>query len=199
LAVAWIDENVDNLLASLGDRENRVRVRFGIGDATPAIDLSRAMDAPVRFAPGVATNHDVTHVVYVTGGLTGVWDVIVATSRDGGRTWSHRTVNDDGSCATHGWPSIAIDPASGDAHVVFVDNRFGPGEVVYARCPADPAVPCARNEAVSDTPFPFDTSTDPSRWLGTRTALVRAPDGTLWAAWTDTRSGGPGIYVTRGR
>ena len=101
-------------------------------------------------------------------------------------------------CATHAWAAVVADPVSGDAHVVWLDNRFGPGEVAYSRCPADVTQRCSRNELVSGEPFAFSTTQDPSRWVGTRSSLRLAPDGTLWAAWADTRTGGPGIYVVRG-
>ncbi len=202
VAVTWIAQNVDNGLAALGDRQNRVRVRVSHdGGATfgAVSEVARTMDAPVGLTPAIDTGPGVLHVTYVTGGLDGAWNVVLATSRDDGATWVHRVVNDDEPCATHAWASLAVDPVTGDAHVLFLDNRFWPGEVVYSRCPADATQRCVRNELVSGEAFALSTTQDPARWLGTRSALRFAPDGTLWAAWADTRTGGPGIYVARGR
>jgi hypothetical protein len=201
LVAAWVAENMDNGLASLGDHENRVRVRVSHdGGATfgPVIDVARPTDAPIGLPPSVSTAAGVVHLVYVTGGLDGVWNVVLATSHDDGSTWAYRVVNDDEPCATHAWASVAADPINGDAHVIFLDNRFGVGEVVYSRCPTDVTQRCSRNELVSGEPFALSTTQDPARWLGIRSSLRFAPDGTLWAGWSDTRTGGPGIYVVRG-
>ncbi|MEI8258049.1 MAG: sialidase family protein, partial [Deltaproteobacteria bacterium] len=202
VAAVWIAQNMDNGLAPLGDPLNRVRVRVSHdGGATfgPMSEVARATDSPVGLPPGIEAGPGVLHVVYATGGLDGAWNVVLATSRDDGATWLYRVVNDDAPCATHAWASLAVDPVSGDAHVLFLDNRFWPGEVVYSRCPADATQRCARNELVSGEAFALSTTQDATRWLGSRSALRFAPDGTLWAAWADTRSGGPGIYVSRGR
>ena len=160
--------------------------------------MSRPDDAPVGQVPYVGAGGGALHVVYVTGGLTGAWDVVLATLRDGDTVWHHRVVNDDPArCATHAVAGLSVDPVTGEAAVLWLDNRFGAGEVAFARCPADATVRCTRNEAVSTEGFVFTTARDPLRWHGTRSALARAPDGTLWAAWSDTRTGGPGVYATR--
>ena len=196
---SWYDESLESGVASLGDRENRVRLRRSVDDGVTfaaTVEVARSTDLPVRFAPAAAAAPGVIHVAYVTGGLLGVWDVILATSTDDGAHFTYRVVNDDEPCATHGWPSIAADPATGDVDVLFVDNRFGPGEVVVAHCPRDGSQRCGRNQSVSVEPFALTTGLDPTRWIGTRTALVRAADGTLWAAWSDPRFGTPGVYVS---
>jgi hypothetical protein len=140
----------------------------------------------------------VTHLVYVTGGLHGRWDVVLATRRDGD-SWHHRVVNDEPeSCATHGFAGLAVDPATGDAHLAWLEARFGLGAVAYARCPADAGLRCGRNERVSTAPFALTTSRDPTRWHGTRAGVALGAGGAIWAAWSDTRSGGPGVYLARG-
>ncbi len=202
VVAAWVMRNLDNALAGLGDPVNRVRVRSSSdGGRTWGTeeDITRAGDAPVAHVPWVARAHGVTHVVYVTGGLLGAWDVVLATKRDGESTWRHRVVNDDPDrCATHGFTGLAIDSATGDAHVAWIDGRFAAAVVAYARCPADSTQRCARNEAVSSTGFVLSTAADPMRWHGTRSALALGADGTLFAAWSDTRTGGPGVYLARG-
>jgi len=198
---AWVALNAGSPLAALGDRVNRVRLRTsrdgGRTWAEPE-GVSRDTDAPVSQVPWVARAAGVTHVVYVTGGLQGRWDVVLATRRDGD-AWRHRAVNDEPErCATHGFAGLAADARTGDAHLVWLDARFGVGAVAYARCPADPSQRCRRNERVSAAPFALTTSRDPARWHGTRASLALAGDGALWAAWSDTRTGGPGVYLARG-
>lgn len=203
VSAAWVMRNLDNALANLGDPVNRVRVassRDGGRTWTAADDITRAGDAPVAHVPWIAHAGGVTHVVYVTGGLLGVWDVVLATRRDGETVWRHRVVNDDPDrCATHGFTGLAVDPATGDAHVVWLDARYSAAMVGYARCPADATRRCDRNERVESEGFVLSTASDPLRWHGTRSALALAPDGGILAAWSDTRTGGPGVYLARGR
>ena len=55
--------------------------------------------------------------------------------------WHHRVVNDDPArCATHAVAGLSVDPVTGEAAVLWLDNRFGAGEVAFARCPADATV-----------------------------------------------------------
>jgi len=83
-------------------------------------------------------------------------------------------------------------------HATWLENRFGDGAAAYASCPSDPASPCGRNELVSDERFTMMTSRDPGRWHGDYQGLALAPDGALWAAWSDTRTGSPAMYLARG-
>lgn len=201
-AAAWVMRNLDNALAGLGDPVNRVRVRASRdGGRTwgEAEDITRSGDAPVAHMPWIARARGVTHVVYVTGGLLGAWDVVLATRRDGETAWRHRVVNDDPErCATHGFAGLAVDPATGDAHLAWIDGRFAAATVAYARCSADATQRCGRNERVPGDGFVLSTAADPLRWHGTRSALALTADGSLFAAWSDTRTGGPGIYLARG-
>mgnify|MGYP000923231958 CR=1 FL=1 len=203
VTAAWVMRNLDNAQSSLGDRINRVRVRSSTdGGRTwgETSDATRAGDAPVAQVPWVARAAGVTHVVYVTGGVLGVWDVVLATRRDGASAWQHRVVNDDPErCATHAFAGLAVDGATGDAFVLWLDNRYDQAVAAAARCPADASQRCERNERVPGEPFVLSTTHDPLRWHGTRSALALAPDGALFAAWSDTRTGGPGVYLARGR
>ncbi len=198
---AWVDRNVSHALSALGDRVNRVRLRASTDGARTWGDVeevSRPEDAPVGHVPWVGAGGGVLHVAYVTGGLTGAWDVVLATRRDGDTQWQHRVVNDDPArCATHAFAGLSVDAVTGAGSVLWLDNRYGAGVVAFARCAADATVRCTRNEAVSDEGFVFTTARDPLRWHGTRSALARGPDGTLWGAWSDTRTGGPGVYAAR--
>nr|MBK7066740.1 hypothetical protein [Deltaproteobacteria bacterium] len=43
--------------------------------------------------------------------------------------------------------------------------------------------------------FTLSTTSDLTRWHGSHAAAALAADGTVWLAWSDTRSGGPAVYV----
>ena len=82
----------------------------------------------------------------------GRWDIYLATSADGGKSWSRRKVNDDAHCASHLTPHTALDPKTGILHITWLDNRSGVGALAYASC-APGGSSCSANEAVSDTPL----------------------------------------------
>lgn len=186
-----------------GDRGNRVVYRRSTDGGrtwSRAYSVARPTDSVVYNQPVVDVDGSTVHVVYVTGDIRGAWDVILATSNDGGVTWRHRKVNDEPeSCATHAFPWMVADPRRHLVHVTWMENRFGDGAVVYAACPLDPSLPCGRNELVSDAPFTFVTSRDPSRWHGDYQGLVLTPTGDIWASWSDTRTGNPAMYLARGQ
>src|SRR5262249_37743839 len=72
------------------------------------------------------------YVVYPKGTPDGRWDIVLATSRDGGASWSRIKVNDDAPCANHMTPSLAIRRGSGELHVSWTENRSGKGGIAYA-------------------------------------------------------------------
>ena len=162
--------------------------------------VSAPTDSVVFDQPVVALDGATTYVAYVAGTPAGAWDVVLATSVDQGVTWRHRRVHDEPtSCATHTLPALVADTTRHVAHLAWLENRFGDGAVAYAACPQDASAPCGRNEAVSDRSFTFTTSRDPTRWHGDYVGLAFAPPNTLWAAWSDTRTGRPQMYLARGR
>jgi hypothetical protein len=185
-----------------GDMANRVYYRASTdGGETWGEQriVSRATDTPVYGQPVVVVDGARLHVAYVNGTTSGHWDVILATSADGGASWTHRKVNDEpDSCATHAFPWIVADSARGRVHAMWLENRFGDGAVAYAACPSDPAMPCGTNELIGDGTFTFETSREPDKWHGDYLGFVQARDGTLWSGWSDTRSGTPAMYLARG-
>ncbi len=190
--------------ARFGSPANRVlfrRSRDGFRTLESMRVVSRTTDSPVYVQPPVALDGtDTVHVVYVSGDATGAWDVILATSTNGGETWQHRKVNDDPeSCALHMLPSMLVDPITHDVHVTWMENRFGEGAVAYARCASNPATACGRNEQVSDRPFRLSSSRNPQIWHGDYNGLTLSPQGELWATWSDTRTGSPAMYTAHGR
>lgn len=189
--------------ARLGSPSNRVLMRGsrdGFRTLEPLRIVSRPTDSPVYIQPPVALDGDTVHVAYLTGDASGAWDLILATSTNGGESWQYRKVNDEPeSCATHGFPAMLVDRETHAVHLIWMENRFGEGAVAYARCPGDASMPCGRNEAVSDAPFRFTTGRNPQAWHGDYLGLTLTGMGELWATWSDTRSGNPAMYVAHGR
>jgi hypothetical protein len=113
----------------------------------------------------------ITYVVYPSGNDV-AWNIMVATSRDDGVTWTRTRANDDAPCATHMTPSAALDPTTGALHLLWLENRDGRGAAVWTRCDTG-AASCAPNERVSDEPFAsFALVRQSPRWLGEYHALL---------------------------
>jgi len=172
--------------------------RDGDGRFEAPVAVSAAGESVVVQPAQVAVVGGAAHALYVAGTPDGRWNVRLASREDAG-SWRVRTVNDDAPCATHGFAALAGDAARSAVHVVWLDNRNGDGQVVYARCPIDASTPCGANERVSGARFTLSTTSDVTRWHGSHAAATLAADGTLWLAWSDTRAGGPAVYVGRAR
>ncbi len=112
------------------------------------------------------------YVVYPAGTPDGHWDIMLATSRDGGASWSRIKVNDDPSCASHMTPSLAIERGSGELHVIWTEKRSAKGGIAYATCASGGAT-CSANEAVNDAPFAaYSLARHLPRWLGEYNTLL---------------------------
>ncbi len=208
IAAAWVGLPVGMAAGAdgavrFGSPENHIYFRRS-GDGFRTQEslrvVSRATDSPVYVQPPVAVDGNTVHVLYPTGNATGAWDLVLATSSDRGVTWQYRKVNDDPeTCATHAFPAMVVDRTTHTVHAIWLENRFGDGEVAYARCPGDASMPCGANEVVSDRSFTFTTGRDPMSWHGDYLGLTLSPQGELWATWSDTRTGSPQMYVAHGR
>ncbi len=202
--VTYVGLSATNQRANYGDTNNRIVYRRSAdGGATwgPARRVSATTDSPVYNQPMLDIDGNTVYIAYVSGTQQGAWDIMLATSPDGGTTWQYRKVNDEpDACATHELPALAADRARHVVHVSWYENRFGAmqGAVAYASCAQDPAIRCGVNEAITDTAFPVTTERDPSIWHGDYMGLAVAPGGALWAGWSDTRAGGPNMYLARG-
>lgn len=187
----------------------------GLGGAQVLVFHQRSLDGGVTWSaasavsprspgalysqPMVVVDGSRTHVAYVTSSPTGATNVMLATSDDG-VIWTQRTLNDEPeACATHRMPALGLDPVTHLVHAIWVENRFGDGMIVHAVCPGEPSLPCAPNDRVTASAFQFTNSRDPQRWFGDYFGLAVDRDGRPWAAWTDTRTGSPAFYVSRGR
>jgi hypothetical protein len=208
IAAAWVALPVGMAAGAdgavrFGSTDNRIffrRSADGFRTQETLRVVSRPSDSPVYVQPPVAIDGDRIHVLFPSGNATAAWDLILATSTDAGNSWQYRKVNDEpDACATHAFPAMVVDTTTHAVHAIWLENRFGDGAVAYARCPADPAMPCGANEAVSDERFTFTTGRDPMSWHGDYLGLTLSPQGELWATWSDTRTGRPQMYVAHGR
>jgi len=91
------------------------------------------------------------YAIYPSGSPDGRWDIILATSVDGGITWKRTTVNDDSPCASHVLPTGVVDNR-GNVHVMWIENRSGMGTVAYSVCTPE-GKKCSPNEAISEQPI----------------------------------------------
>jgi hypothetical protein len=126
------------------------------------------------------------YVAYAAGTPDGKWDIQLAATRDGGKTWKRTKVNDDPTCANHMVPNLAIDPASGTLHVSFYENRGGGGHLAYTTCkPAGGG--CAAVVRASPDMAAYELARHSSKWLGEYAVLVLDPKRkVLHAVWTHT-------------
>jgi hypothetical protein len=130
---------------------------------------------PMFFSnPQVAADakRKLVYVVYPRGTPDGRWEVVLATSKDGGASWSRVKVNDDQPCASHMKPTLALRPGTGELHVVWTEDRSGKGGLAYAVC-APGGATCSANEAVNDQPFAsYGLGRHTAHWLGEYDAIL---------------------------
>jgi hypothetical protein len=162
-------------------------VHGGYGSAMQAISYSVALGPasivsgrdellPTFFAtPSLAvdTTRKRAWVAYLRGGRDAAWDVVIAATRDDGKTWTRTRIGD--GCAIHLLPALALDPTTGIVHATFYDTNASPGRYVHATCVLGGAGPpaCTVLGAINSQPF---TTLDVGRlgpsYLGERAALV---------------------------
>ena len=90
-------------------------IEYTAGAALPITVSLRDERLPTFFArPAIAVDDDRKRVwiAYVSGGRDAVWDLVIAVTRDGGKTWLRTRIGD--GCAVHAVPSLAIE--SEDRH-----------------------------------------------------------------------------------
>jgi hypothetical protein len=174
-----------------GSTANRVYLQRLATDGTKLgtnVRVSVAPNSPGYADATVAAQGDNVYVGFLSGTPRGDWDVHVAASLDGGRTFLPSVkVNDDTSCATHYVHQIVVDPR-GNVHAVWLDNRYHPeGNVFHAMSPpaaeGDP-LSFGRNTFVNSLPFPFRTNRNLTSWVGDYLGLV-AEGNQIYATWSD--------------
>src|SRR5262249_57149221 len=104
---------------------------------------------PLAFAqPALAidTRRGWIYVAYVRGGQDGVWEIVVAASKDKGAHWTRTALGD--RCAIYIAPSLAAAPTNGVLHVAWLDSDGG-GRFAHAICPPG-AARCTETGAIAD-------------------------------------------------
>jgi len=156
-------------------------IEYAVGGGAPITVSGRDEMLPTWFAaPAIAVDDDRKRVwiAYVRGGRDADWDLVIAMTRDGGKTWLHARIGD--GCAVHAVPSLAIDPKTGTLHATFYDSAAMPGRYAHATCTLGSAVTCAVKGAISPRFAAFDLA----RSIGRQAALV-IDRGMLHAYWTE--------------
>jgi len=158
-------------------------IEYAVGGGAPVAISGRDELLPTWFAtPALAVDDDRKRVwiAYVRGGRDADWELVIAMTRDGGKTWLHARIGD--GCAVHAVPSLAIDPKTGTLHATFYDSNAIPGRYAHATCTLTSAVACSMKGAISPRFAAFGLDRGGPRSLGEHAALV-IDRGVLHAYW----------------
>lgn len=176
--------------------------RGGYGSAMQTIEYTTSRDGQTFSAPLVVSGRDELlptylanpsvafdarrkwlYVAYVRGGRDATWDLVIAATKDAGKTWTRRPIGD--GCAIHAVPNLALDPITGTLHLAYYDNAGAVGRFVHASCTIG-AQKCSVAGAINTLPFaslPLGPRS-PLR-LGDRESLfVDAKKRVLHAVWS---------------
>lgn len=129
LLLSWIERDAKD------PKTASVKVsRFQSGQWSPASTVVRRNDLFVNWAdfPSVVESTDGTlfvHWLQMRGGGTYSYDVMLARSRDRGKSWSKPAVlHDDGKAAEHGFVSLVPHPTEPRISAAWLDGRhMSPG------------------------------------------------------------------------
>jgi hypothetical protein len=167
-------------------------IEYAVNGGTPIVVSARDEKLPTYFAtPAIAVDDDrhVVWIAYVRGGRDADWELVIAMTRDGGKTWTRSRIGD--GCAVHAVPAIAVDPKSGSLHVIYYDSDAMPGRIAHAACSS--AGVCTVLGAIPSPRFAaFGLGRGGERSLGEHAALV-FDRGKLSAYWTQPLV--DGVYV----
>jgi hypothetical protein len=167
--------------------------------AAPIAISARDEMLPFLFArPALAvdTKRRWIYVAYVRGGRDARWDIVIAASKDGGKTWKRTTVAQDG-CAIHMVPALAVDEATGRLHAAYYDSEAAPGRFAHASCGPGVAK-CTVHGAINSVPFAtLSLTRKPGETIGdVATLLVDDKRRLLHAVWAQ-RVDEAGTHATR--
>ncbi|HEY3805775.1 MAG TPA: sialidase family protein [Kofleriaceae bacterium] len=174
-------------------------IEYTAGAALPITVSLRDERLPTFFArPAIAVDDDRKRVwiAYVSGGRDAVWDLVIAVTRDAGKTWLRTRIGD--GCAVHAVPSLAIDPKTGTLHVTFYDTEAIPGRYVHATCALAAAPTCTVRGAISPRFAAFGLDRGGPRSLGERAALL-IDRGVIHAYWTQPLADGVRVMHAQSR
>ncbi len=102
--------------------------------------------------------------------------IYFARSTNGGATWSTNVRVDDAPSGDQWYPSLAVGP-DGTLYAVWQDGRIN-NDGIYSACSRDGGATWSANVRVDDAP-------SGDQWYP---SLAVGPDGTLYAAWNDSRN-----------
>ena len=186
LHVVTLNGNEHGGYGSAQQRIEYATSRDGATFTAPLVVSGRDERLPTYFAnPSIAvdTRRKWLYIAYVRGGRDAQWEIVVAATKDGGKTWTRRTIGD--GCAIHLVPNLALDPVSGTLHLAYYDNAGSVGRFVHATCTIG-ATACTPWGAINTQPFaalPLGRRTP--LFLGDRESLfVDAKRRELHAMWT---------------
>jgi hypothetical protein len=164
-----------NVRGAFGSAHQTIEYTSG---AQPVVVSGRDELLPFYFAnPSIAVDRKTIYIAYVRGGRDAVWELVLATSKDGGATWKRKVVA-GGNCQIHMVPNIAID--NGTVHLAYYEGN--PGNFVHAQC----AAKCKVTGAINAAPFTLSTARSAPKFVGDRAALlVDSKRRKLHALWTE--------------
>ena len=181
-------------LGAFGSADQKVEYRCRRTPACRSRSRSRSARRdemlPFFFSnPSVAVD-DARHWIYVAyarGGRDAVWDIVIAASKDGGKTWKRQTIGD--GCAIHMVPNLALDARTGTLHVAYYDSEGAP-RFAHATCTPG-AAKCTVKGAINATPFAaLSTERHGTKWIGEYESLVIDDKRrVLHAVWTQPVDG----------
>jgi hypothetical protein len=141
--------------------------------------------------------HGNIYIVWADALSTGVPDVLMSRSTDGGRNWSTPIPVSDVTANSQFMPWVAVDP-NGNVNFGFYDRRDDPNDVkirYYVSRSSDGGVTFQPNVALSTVAFD-PNSYSQGTFIGDFTSLA-ASDRTVHPLWADGRGGDNDIYTAR--
>jgi hypothetical protein len=188
-------------LGAFGSANQRIVYTVSDGRAfkRPVVVSKSDEILPFYFAmPAIAVDsrRKTIFIAYVRGGRDAVWDIMLASSKDG-VTWTRTRIGDDPPCAIHMVPNLAVDSVTGMLHVTWYDTRGG-GRFAHATCLNGK---CTQVGRINDQPFgPITTvRRSPHSIADTTTLLVDEKRRTLDAIWTQPVENAVQIYHARAK
>ena len=179
----------------------------GFGSAQQQVEYTSSTDAGANWSkPLVVSGRDETlpfffsnpslavddrrgwlYFAYVRGSRDARWDIVIAATRDGGKTWTRRTIGD--GCAIHMVPNLALDPTTGVLHVAYYDTEGAPGRFAHGTCSIG-AAKCKELGAINTVPFAaLSTVRNGAKWVGEYESLIvddrRRTIHAIWAQPVD--------------
>jgi hypothetical protein len=159
---------------SFGSADQKIEFTVGNGtEFTPAVRVNVDNEMiPFFFGnPSIAVDdaRGWIYIAYVRGGRDAVWDIVVAASRDKGKTWKRTAISD--GCAIHMVPNLALDTRTGTLHLAYYDSEGAP-RFAHATCTPG-AKKCTVKGAINSLPFAaLSTERHASKWIGEYESLV---------------------------